>query len=205
MSGDRQPAHFLLDMPADENGGEGSATPETESPRGTGSADLAGTDALRLLREARYYLDVLETGYTEARNGEASAGQTLRRRRVELGIDLPELDVVGMWASVNENGQVTVPFAGFLAGRAYGCLDRLLQFLDSNGQMKDAAAWRNRLARHHEELLRHFPDIGDGGAYPILKDRFVNVNVLEPWCTEGGEVRRCLALCRRAVLARTSR
>ncbi|MCI0656426.1 MAG: hypothetical protein L0170_05075 [Acidobacteria bacterium] len=99
---------------------------ESAAPRATGfeagSAYPLLEVAVEALSRMRYFHDLLEQGYRHAlQPGEDP--DTLRTRRVALGISLPELDLVPLWSRRAQDGTFSIPFIDFL-------LDQFLESLE---------------------------------------------------------------------------
>ena len=75
-------------------------TEELESGSGSASREpFRRQQVQKLLNEAEYFLDILACGYNAGMNQDDAIGCTFRTRRLDLGIDLPELDVVCQWTT----------------------------------------------------------------------------------------------------------
>jgi len=69
------------------------------------------------LRRLRYYRDLLLSGF-ESTIWPDRSGRTLRRERLALGIDLPELDAVAIWSVRCGDGTLAIPFIDYILARA---------------------------------------------------------------------------------------
>ena len=68
------------------------------------------------LRRLHFYRDLLRLGF-EGTIWPDRASRTLRSERLALGIDLPELDLVALWATRCGDGRVSIPFIEYLLAR----------------------------------------------------------------------------------------
>lgn len=71
-----------------------------------------------------FFRDLLARALAHAR-GDRDGAETLRRERLELGIDRPELDTVPLWASRRWDGRVEIPWLGSVASELSLALDAL--------------------------------------------------------------------------------
>lgn len=88
------------------------------SSRASQAADhaaAAGSEALARalldldLRPLRYFRDLLALGLSGALRPRSQV-ETLRGERIALGIDIPELDTVPLWAWRRSDGAISIPF-----------------------------------------------------------------------------------------------
>ncbi len=167
----------------------------------TGSERLSRKRASKLLAEAEYFVDVLASGYEKAVGRESASGSTLRTRRLDLGIDTPELDMTSMWSSKSLDGtRLSIPFVDYLAFQAAERLRRVLDVCCRNdgrfGSSDDYGNFKMALEVMLRSLLAEVPDGKVSRDYPVLGDRFLPLSVLRPWCVRDGKVREILGQCK---------
>ncbi len=180
----------LFPAPVDPSG-------DTPEPEGRALTPSTRRDLARLLDEAEYFLDVLACAYDQAIRPHDPDGCTRRTRRLELGIDVPELDIVCLWASRNET-EISVPGVEFMAFQVADRLRRVLTRLEAAGS-GDYGKSRTDLDRKFRNLLAALPNTKVNRDYPMLGDRFMPPEVLQTWCDSDGDVRRLLGSCKRAL------
>ncbi len=168
---------------------------ESAAPRATGfeagSAYPLLEVAVEALSRMRYFHDLLEQGYRHAlQPGEDP--DTLRTRRVALGISLPELDLVPLWSRRAQDGTFSIPFIDFL----------LDQFLESLERFRRSL----REAPRARAMLRENPTSSGTNQWaraghaaptslPILEDRFLSEAMLARLCGPRGVLDRILRRC----------
>lgn len=81
--------------------------------------------AMVALRRLQFHRDLLRLGF-EGTIWPDRASRTLRSERLALGIDLPELDLVALWATRCGDGRVSIPFIEYLLARVRESAARFL-------------------------------------------------------------------------------
>lgn len=180
------------------------ATAQAAIPEGleTGAAMVA-------LRRLHFYRDLLRLGF-EGTIWPDRASRTLRSERLALGIDLPELDLVALWATRCGDGRVAIPFIEYLLAKARETAARFLP-VDQGRE----------IAGHLDRLDAAIAGVSPGGvapagpgsdavststgARPDSLPRLGEVFILETdavlLCGQGGIVDRLLQACEERILA----
>lgn len=162
--------------------------------------DLTLSAPILGLRQLHYYLELLSTGYRQAIQPDASF-RSLRAERIALGIDLPELDTVPLWASKRPDGSVSIPFVEFI-------LDQTCRILDAIGRGADAgtAAERDALLEARHEIGSILANATPNGemppALPRLRDVYLPPEVLGRLCGPGGLTDAIMERCTEIVIAK---
>jgi len=150
------------------------------------------------LRQLHYYLELLSAGHRQAVHPDASF-RSLRAERIALGIDLPELDTVPLWASKRADGSVSIPFVEFI-------LDQTCRSLDAIGRSAEGVpeADRDALIAARVEIGAILADATPDGetppALPRLGDVYMPGEVLDRLCGPGGLAEGILQCCAAIVL-----
>jgi hypothetical protein len=160
--------------------------------------------AMVALRRLHFYRDLLSLGF-EATVWPDRASRTLRAERRALGIDLPELDLVALWATRCGGGRVSIPFIEYLLARSRETAARFLAVdedraiacligrLDAVIAGIDADAPPSRAGMATKEVKP--PDLPRLGEVFILETEAVAL------CGQGGLVDRLLQVCEERLLA----
>lgn len=149
--------------------------------------------AMVALRRMGYFRDLLQAGY-ESTIWPDRSSRTLRSERLALGIDLPELDAVGIWATRCGDGRVSIPFIEFLLD----CLRdsaRLFARADAGGTVS------TRLAPIDEVLMKMRPAGRPADALPRLEEVYLDESAVTRLCGSGGLVERLVEACEALGLA----
>ena len=176
-----------------------SSNPESATPSLMGHEPKAPSpvpeEALEALNRMRYFHNLLEQGYRHAlQPGEDP--DTLRTRRLALGIPLPELDLVPLWSRRAQDGTLSIPFIDYL----------LDQFLESLERFRRG----RRAARRARAMLTENPTSSGTtqwaraghsaqAALPILEDRFLPEAMLARLCGPRGVLGRILRRCENSI------
>lgn len=155
-------------------------------------ADAGVARAGHHLRRLRYFRDLLAEGFRTATTVDLPSS-TLRAERVDLGIDLPELDAVALWSTRRHaDGAIAIPFVEFILGQVVAALDAFCSDLGDPRVEADLIEHRHAL----EMLLR---EANRGGAealrLPSLNDNFLPEPLLARACGPGGWLERTLEVC----------
>jgi hypothetical protein len=134
--------------------------------------------AMVTLRRLQFYRDLLRLGF-EGTVWPDRATHTLRRERQALGIDLPELDLVGLWATRCGDGRVSIPFIEYLVTQARETAARFLP-ADESG------AIGIQLARLDDAIRSVLPGGHGGTRLPRLDDVFLSEYDAVRLCGLGG-------------------
>jgi hypothetical protein len=149
--------------------------------------DLDVAAAAVQLRRLRYFRDLLVSGF-ESTIWPDRSGRTLRRERLALGIDLPELDAVAVWSVRCGDGTLAIPFIDYI----------LEQALDAAGHFAPWDEGRG-LGRGLERLERALVYVAPAGAPPAALPRLEEVHVPESLvaglCGVGGALDHLVAAC----------
>jgi hypothetical protein len=151
--------------------------------------------AVEELQRMRYFQDLLEQGFRHALQP-TEQPDTLRTRRIALGIPLPELDLVPLWSRRAQDGTLSIPFIDFL----------LAQFLESVEHFRrDLREARRARAMLSENPTRTGTDqerrSGDPApaSLPILEDRYLPEAMLARLCGPRGVLNRILRRCENSI------
>jgi hypothetical protein len=140
------------------------------------------------LRSLRYFLDLLDAGYRHALAPDPLT-RSLRAERIALGIDLPELDTVPLWAMRRDDGSVSIPFIEFILGQIGQTVEALCSdpAYALTPEAEDLAGERRALGR----VLERIVPAGDPvPSLPRLRDLFAPESLLEELCGTGGILER---------------
>jgi hypothetical protein len=152
-------------------------------------AEPVGIDmgaAMQSLRRLHFYRDLLRLGF-EGTIWPDRGSRTLRQERLALGIDLPELDLVAVWATRCGDGRVAIPFIEYLLTQVRATASRL-------------RATASQVALVDEALAALAPEglPADGlprlGELPIAETEAVRL------CGAGGVIDRLVACCEERLL-----
>ncbi|HXH29115.1 MAG TPA: hypothetical protein VNL37_08730 [Candidatus Polarisedimenticolia bacterium] len=172
-------------------GAPGAALIDHEHDR-TPERDLLSRKALRF-RRLRYFHSLLEAGYRSALRPDPLP-RSLRPERIALGIDLPELDTVPLWAARRDDGTISIPFVEYILGQIGGLL---ADFERELGPMpvRDAA----ELVENRRKLCRVLVTLDPGGEsareLPRLSDLFLSEATLRDLCGPAGLMERIVTQC----------
>lgn len=156
----------------------------------------AGLDmgvAMLALRRLHFHRDLLRLGF-EGTVWPDRASRTLRNERLALGIDLPELDLVAVWATRCGDGRVSIPFIEYLLMQVRATAAR---FLAVDGER--AIASQLGLVDAALEALAPGGPPADG--LPRLEEVFITESEAVSLCGSGGLVDRLVARCEERLLA----
>ncbi|HEV8199861.1 MAG TPA: hypothetical protein VGS03_07565 [Candidatus Polarisedimenticolia bacterium] len=161
------------------------------------------------LRHLHFYRDLLRLGF-EGTIWPDRASRTLRSERVALGIDLPELDLVAVWATRCGDGRVSIPFIEYLLARVRETAARFLVVDDRSialrlGRLDEAIAavapgdaGPSEGARTQAQARSHANEL------PRLDEVFLDETDAVRLCGSGGIVDLLLQACEERCLAATS-
>jgi hypothetical protein len=176
--------------------GRGFPIADPESPAGAEVLSLIHQD----LRRLHYFLDLLLAGYRSALHPDLLS-RSLRGERIALGIDLPELDTVPLWAARRGDGAVAIPFIEFLLARIGEELRAIL------GRPERATSESNRRIESLTVRIDRIRDLVDGRSrersdLPRLSDVYLPEGVARELCGPSGIIamiaRECDEFMRRA-------
>jgi hypothetical protein len=154
--------------------------------RGTGPGLDPGAAMLELRRMC-YFRDLLNAGF-ESTIWPDRSSRTLRSERLALGIDLPELDAVGLWATRCGDGRVSIPFIEFLLARTRDGARRFAR-ADRSGTIA-------ALVQPLEEMLLGLTPPGRPAAdLPRLEEVYLGEAEVARLCGAGGLVDRIVEQC----------
>lgn len=154
--------------------------------RDTGPALDPGAAMLELRRMC-YYRDLLMSGF-ESTIWPDRSSRTLRSERLALGIDLPELDAVGIWATRCGDGRVSIPFIEFLLARTRDAARRFAR-ADRSGSVAGL------LQPLDEALLSMTPPGRPAADLPRLEEVYLTEAEVARLCGNGGLVERLVEEC----------
>ena len=138
-----------------------------------------------------YFRDLLEEGYRHALRPDEDP-DTLRSRRVALGISLPELDLVPLWSRRAPDGSFSIPFIDFILAQFFDSLARIREEV-REARRPRAMLWGNPTnsgSRQGREVDGETP-----ASLPILEDRFLPEAMLTRLCGPEGVLSRILRGC----------
>jgi len=146
------------------------------------------------LRHLHFYRNLLRLGF-EGTIWPDRASRTLRGERLALGIDLPELDLVALWAARCGDGRVSIPFIEYLLARVRATAARFLAVDHDRGIAL-------RLARLDEAIAAMTPEgaAPAGNDLPRLDDVFLDETDAVRLCGSGGIVDLLLQACEEGCL-----
>lgn len=157
-----------------------------------GQTSHAALDAEVALRKMHYYRDLLELGYRHAVHPDDDP-DTLRTRRLALGINLPELDLVPLWSRRAPDGcSVSIPFIDFLLAQFVDSLERYRRDLREARRAR-AMLWGNPTSSGTSQGVG--ADDAAPASLPILEDRFLPEAMLVRLCGPDGVLTRILRRC----------
>ncbi|HYV18003.1 MAG TPA: hypothetical protein VFC25_03105 [Verrucomicrobiae bacterium] len=156
-------------------------------------AGLDRAAALIALRRLQFYRDLLRLGF-EGTIWPDRASRTLRSERLALGIDLPELDLVSLWAVRCGDGRVSIPFIEYLLAQTR---ETAIRFLPAD----ETGAIGVRLARLDEAIATAVPGATAPGEFPRLGDVFLSEFDAVSVCGLGGVVDQLHHACEEACLS----
>lgn len=146
------------------------------------------------LRHLHFYRNLLRLGF-EGTIWPDRASRTLRGERLALGIDLPELDLVALWAVRCGDGRVSIPFIEYLLARVRATAARFLAVDHDRGVAL-------RLARLDEAIAAMTPEgAPSGNDLPRLDDVFLDETDAVRLCGSGGIVDLLLQACEEGCLS----
>ncbi|HKQ96881.1 MAG TPA: hypothetical protein VJV75_03285 [Candidatus Polarisedimenticolia bacterium] len=160
--------------------------------RDAGPALDAGA-AMLALRRLCYFRDLLQAGF-ESTIWPDRSSRTLRNERLALGIDLPELDAVGIWATRCGDGRVSIPFIEFL-------LDRTRDAARSFGRADRSGEVAALVAPIDEALMAMTPPGRALSPLPRLEEIYLDESEVARLCGAGGVVERLVEKCQEIGLA----
>lgn len=143
--------------------------------------------AMLELRRMCYYRDLLQSGF-ESTIWPDRSSRTLRSERLALGIDLPELDAVGLWATRCGDGRVSIPFIEFLLARTRDAARRFAR-ADRGG------AVAGLLEPLDEMLLGMTPPGRPAADLPRLEEVYLGEAEVARLCGTAGLVDRLVEAC----------
>ena len=145
------------------------------------------------LRRLHFFRDLLRLGF-EGTIWPDRASRTLRSERLALGIDLPELDLVALWATRCGDGRVSIPFIEYLLARVR---DNAARFLPVDRDR--AVAFRLALL---DEAIAAIPAGGAPGSdLPSLDEVFISESEAVRLFGLGGVVDLLLRVCEERCLS----
>lgn len=139
------------------------------------------------LRRLCYYRDLMRSGF-ESTIWPDRSSRTLRNERLALGIDLPELDAVGIWATRCGDGRVSIPFIEFLLARTRDAARRFAR-ADREGQIESL------LQPLDEMLFAMTPPGRPATDLPRLEEVYLTEAEVALLCGTGGLVERIVEAC----------
>ncbi len=169
-------------------------------PRGIGPGDLPrrekeGVLSAPILRHRRlhYFLDLLSAGYRQALQPDASF-RSLRGERIALGIDIPELDTVPLWAARRADGSISIPFIEFILGQISQNLDEICGApgLGSSPSLRSLSELRFAIGSILKEAA---PEGEADSSLPRLKDVYLPASVFDRLCGAGGFTEQIFQQC----------
>lgn len=157
------------------------------------SPAAGGSD--RSLRRLRYFCALLSGAYRAAHEGGLHQ-DTLRASRLDLNIDIPELDVVTIWSTRPGDGSISIPYADFILAQILTAFEECSSNLTEKGTANQALEYKSALSEALKEI--------SGGVdakvcLPRLIDQSASVVVLTALCSDDGLLDRILALNDRRV------
>jgi hypothetical protein len=155
-------------------------------------AGLDRAAAMVMLRRLQFYRDLLRLGF-EGTIWPDRASRTLRGERQALGIDLPELDLVALWATRCGDGRVSIPFIEYLLAQAK---DTAVRFLPADA----SGAIGIQLARLDEAIRTIVPGGVETTDLPRLDDLFLLEYDAVRLCGLGGVIDQLHHACEEACL-----
>jgi hypothetical protein len=171
------------------------------APTHTRAAAVDVAAAAIHLGRLRYWRDLLVTGLESTIWPDRSA-RTLRRERLALGIDLPELDAVALWSVRCGDGTLSIPFIDYILARAREAAARF-EAWDQSGVLR---GWTVLL----EDVLAELTPAGaptvtpqgaPAAALPRLEEVRVPEEMVASLCGSGGILDRIVDLCETLTLA----
>ncbi|HEU4402575.1 MAG TPA: hypothetical protein VFT43_10770, partial [Candidatus Polarisedimenticolia bacterium] len=144
------------------------------------------------LRRLSYFRDLLVEGFRSARDLDLFSN-SLRGERLALGIDLPELDAVGLWSARAGDGSLSIPFIEYILGQIVTVIDTFCADLDDRRANGELLAERQALDEALHEANRGGPT---ALALPHLGDNFLPEPFLARLCVAGGLIDRTVEACR---------
>jgi hypothetical protein len=174
---------------------ENLVTPGVGAREGAGAwghADARIARAAHEVARLRYFRDLLVEGYRTARTTDLPSN-SLRAERVDLGIELPELDTVALWSTRRQDdGAIAIPFIEYILGRFVASLDEFCAQLQEWGTEAE-------MMEHTHALEQALGEANHGGAaalaLPSLSENFLPEPFLERLCGPSGLLERALARC----------
>src|SRR5882672_487214 len=150
-----------------------------------------------LVRRLRYYIDLLQTGYTHALRPDPLP-HSLRAERIALGIDLPELDTVPLWSTRREDGAVSVPFIEFILGQIAKALEALAPSAADDPRSSEALRASLQDFLGVQETIDSAS--GPRPALPRLRDLYLQEGLMSSLCGPEGLLDRQRELCETLLL-----
>jgi hypothetical protein len=172
--------------------GAAMGTPVPVAPAVPAAEGLDLAAAAIQLRRLRYFRDLLVSGL-ESTIWPDRRARTLRRERLALGIDLPELDAVAVWSVRHDDGTLAIPFIDFILARAH---EAALGFdaLDATGSL------RHGIGRLERALGAVTPPGAASTALPRLEAVQVPETLVAGLCGSGGVLDHLVAACELVTL-----
>ncbi len=146
----------------------------------------ASEESERSLRCLRYFSALLTGAYQAAREGGVHQ-DTLRATRMDLGINIPELDVVMIWSTHPREGSVSIPFADFILGQILTAFEGFSSTLSEKGMADRALEYRRALSEALKEVTG---GLDTTASLPRLTDQVLPEPVLAALCADGGLLER---------------
>jgi hypothetical protein len=172
-------------------GAPGAALVDRERDR-ISERDVLSRKVLRF-RKLRYFHSLLEAGYRSALRPDPLP-RSLRPERIALGIDLPELDTVPLWAARRDDGTISIPFVEYILGQI-GVL--LADFERELGPVpvREAAELVENRRKLRRVLTALDPEGQDARDLPRLSDLFLSETTLCDLCGTAGLMQRIVTQC----------
>lgn len=143
----------------------------------------------------RYFRDLLEEGYQHAIFPEENP-DTLRSRRLALGIPFPELDLVPLWSRRGSDGRVSIPFIDFIITHFLGSLERTRREV-REAHRPHAMLWGNPTSSG--TCQEWGADDTTPASLPILEDHFLPEATLARLCGPEGVLSQILRRCDNSI------
>jgi hypothetical protein len=162
-------------------------------------AEPAGLDmgvAMLALRRLHFYRDLLRIGF-EGTIWPDRSSRTLRNERLALGIDLPELDLVALWATRCGDGRISIPFIEYLLAQARATAKHFLPV----DRKRTIATQVAQVDAALTALAALVPEALPADGLPRLGEVFITETEAVSLCGAGGVIDRLVARCEERLLA----
>jgi len=144
-----------------------------------GAAQAPAIDFHLEVRRLRFYVDLLSAGYRRVLDPGAEPG-CLRAERLALGIDVPVLDVVPLWASRRDDGAISIPFIDYLLAEVRRILGASFGAPEApSGVSPDVVRGACALL---DWMLDHIGSTDEDRRTPRLEDRYIPENLSRLMC-----------------------